>query len=95
MQAIFFSRYFLFFAARDGLQDLTMIESLYERVVNALKDELYKRHSNDDTLTKLMHLSAELRRISNKHVQVLSKFRMTHQHLEFPALHKELFSLPE
>ncbi|XP_014672821.1 PREDICTED: probable nuclear hormone receptor HR3 [Priapulus caudatus] len=95
METALFAATILLSPTRDGLQDLGMIEGLYERVVGALKDELYKRHSNDDTLTKLMHLTAELRAISSKHVQVLSKFRMMHQHLEFPALHKELFSLPE
>ena len=83
----------LMFSAREGVKDKEVIEKLYERVRMALHVELDKTHSADEQIAaKLQERIPVLRLLGSKHNEVLQKFKNTYPDLDFPALHKELFS---
>ena len=80
-------------AARQGVKDRQVIEKLGERVQAALRIELEKNHALEERIrAKLDERIPVLRLLSAKHHEVLQKFKHRHPDLDFPALHKELFS---
>ncbi|XP_044265925.1 probable nuclear hormone receptor HR3 isoform X1 [Tribolium madens] len=83
---------------RPGLKGIGEISRLSQAVVRALRLELDRNHSMpikgdvtvcDALLTKI----PTLREISMLHMDALGKLKRSAPHLEFPALHKELFSV--
>ncbi|KAL1513918.1 hypothetical protein ABEB36_003256 [Hypothenemus hampei] len=83
---------------RPGLKGIAEIGRLNQAVLRALKLELDKNHSLpikgdvtvcDALLTKIPNL----REISLLHMDALGKLKRSAPHLDFPALHKELFSV--
>lgn len=83
---------------RPGLKGLGEISRLSQAVIRALRIELERNHSLpikgdvtvcDALLTKI----PTLREISMLHMDALGKLKRSAPHLEFPALHKELFSV--
>ncbi|KAK9723462.1 Ligand-binding domain of nuclear hormone receptor [Popillia japonica] len=83
---------------RPGLKGIGEIGRLSQAVVRALRIELERNHSLpikgdvtvcDALLTKI----STLREISMLHMDALGKLKRSAPHLEFPALHKELFSV--
>ncbi|KAF5304802.1 hypothetical protein FQR65_LT07819 [Abscondita terminalis] len=83
---------------RPGLKGIGEISRLSQAVIRALRIELAKNHSLpikgdvtvcDALLTKI----PTLREISMLHMDALGKLKRSAPHLEFPALHKELFSV--
>ncbi|XP_050499368.1 probable nuclear hormone receptor HR3 isoform X8 [Diabrotica virgifera virgifera] len=83
---------------RPGLKGVGEIGRLSQAVVRALRLELERNHSLpikgdvtvcDALLTKI----PTLREISMLHMDALGKLKRSAPHLEFPALHKELFSV--
>jgi nuclear receptor subfamily 1 group F protein 4 len=83
---------------RPGLKGIGEITRLSQAVVRALRIELERNHIMplkgdvtvcDALLTKI----PTLREISMLHMDALGKLKRTTPHLEFPALHKELFSV--
>ncbi|KAF6203738.1 hypothetical protein GE061_002072, partial [Apolygus lucorum] len=83
---------------RPGLKGLGEIGRLGQAVLRALRIELDKNHTLpikgdvtvcDALLTKI----PTLRELSMLHMEALGKFKRSTPHLEFPALHKELFSV--
>ena len=85
---------FCLFADRPGLKDLNDIQKLYEKISSALKVEIGANHQDDDSLlSKLQQLIWIVRSLNNQHIAVLNKFKSSAPEVEFPALHKELFSV--
>lgn len=79
---------------RPGLKELVDIQKLYEKILGALKTELAKTHpDNLDILNKLMQIAWTLRNLSAQHIVLLNKFKISAPEMEFPPLHKELFSV--
>lgn len=79
---------------RPGLKDLNDIQKLYEKISSALKVEIGANHQDDDSLlSKLQQLIWIVRSLNNQHIAVLNKFKSSAPEVEFPALHKELFSV--
>ncbi|XP_050305740.1 probable nuclear hormone receptor HR3 isoform X4 [Anthonomus grandis grandis] len=83
---------------RPGLKGIAEIGRLNQAVLRALKLELDRNHSLpikgdvtvcDALLTKIPNL----REISMLHMDALGKLKRSAPHLDFPALHKELFSV--
>ncbi|XP_033360130.1 probable nuclear hormone receptor HR3 isoform X7 [Bombus vosnesenskii] len=83
---------------RPGLKGLAEITRLSQAVIRALRSELDRNHVSpikgdvtvcDAILAKI----PQLREISLLHMDALAKFKRSQPHLEFPALHKELFSV--
>ncbi|XP_026669957.1 probable nuclear hormone receptor HR3 isoform X2 [Ceratina calcarata] len=83
---------------RSGLKGLPEIERLSQAVIKALRSELDRNHVSpikgdvtvcDAILAKI----PQLREISQLHMDALAKFKRSQPLLEFPALHKELFSV--
>ncbi|EFN70389.1 Probable nuclear hormone receptor HR3 [Camponotus floridanus] len=83
---------------RPGLKCLGDINRLSQAVIRALRSELDRNHMTpikgdvtvcDAILAKI----PQLREISLLHMDALAKFKRSQPHLEFPALHKELFSV--
>lgn len=83
---------------RPGLKGIGEIGRLSQAVLRALRIELDRNHSLpikgdvtvcDALLTKI----PTLREISMLHMDALAKLKRSAPHLEFPALHKELFSV--
>ena len=72
---------------------MSIIQKLNERLVSALKVEVSKRHPEDETLkAQLLEKIPTLHHLSVRHIDILNKFKLSNQGVEFPALHKELFS---
>lgn len=90
-----FIKLFLFWGGTDrpGLKDIADVQKLNEKVLTALKQELGKTHANENVLTRLMQLTWTLRQLSSQHIVLLNKYKLQNPEVEFPALHKELFSV--
>ncbi|XP_069704014.1 probable nuclear hormone receptor HR3 isoform X2 [Periplaneta americana] len=85
-------------ADRPGLKGLAEIGRLSQAVLRALRIELERNHSipikGDVTVyDALLAKVPTLRELSMLHMDALAKFKRSTPHLEFPALHKELFSV--
>ncbi|XP_029653424.1 probable nuclear hormone receptor HR3 [Octopus sinensis] len=79
---------------RPGLKDMEDIQKLHEKVLTALKLEVGKNHKEEETtLAKLLGHVEELRNLGGRHIDVLNMFKRSAPDVEFPALHKELFSV--
>jgi nuclear receptor subfamily 1 group F protein 4 len=73
------------------------IQRLNQAILKTLKFELAKTHKlpfkgDISVLDALLARLPMLREISQLHMESLGKFRKSHPLIEFPALHKELFS---
>lgn len=90
-----FSASVLISPERPGLRGLPQITKLNLAITSALREEAEKNHKtelvpiSDILLSKL----PILREMSMLHMEALSKLKRSSPHLEFPALHKELFSV--
>nr|CAD7396821.1 unnamed protein product [Timema cristinae] len=85
-------------ADRPGLKGLAEISRLSQAVLRALRLELERNHilpiKGDVTVCDAMLSKIPtLRELSMLHMDALAKFKRSTPHLEFPALHKELFSV--
>lgn len=82
---------------RSGIKDILGISRLHRAITKLLQNEVDKMHSpikGDVTVyTALLTKSAILRQLSTLHMETLSNFKRICPHVEFPALHKELFSV--
>ncbi|XP_014295541.1 probable nuclear hormone receptor HR3 isoform X2 [Microplitis demolitor] len=83
---------------RPGLKGQTEITKLSQAVILALRSQLDRNHvspiKGDVTVCDAMLAKIpQLREISLLHMDALAKFKRSQPHLEFPALHKELFSV--
>ncbi|XP_044009516.1 probable nuclear hormone receptor HR3 isoform X3 [Aphidius gifuensis] len=83
---------------RPGLRGQSEITRLSQAVIRALRSELDRNHilpiKGDVTVCDaLLAKLPQLREISLLHMDALAKFKRSQPHLEFPALHKELFSV--
>ncbi|EFN88414.1 Probable nuclear hormone receptor HR3 [Harpegnathos saltator] len=83
---------------RPGLKGLAEITRLSQAVIRALRSELERNHvtpiKGDVTVCDaILAKIPQLREISLLHMDALAKFKRSQPHLEFPALHKELFSV--
>ncbi|KAL3884549.1 hypothetical protein ACJMK2_024683 [Sinanodonta woodiana] len=89
-----FSAILLVRSDRPGLKEVADIQKLHEKLSSALKMEVGNNHHEDDELlSKLHQCTWILRSLSNQHIAVLNKFKQREPDMEFPALHKELFSV--
>ncbi|XP_060076316.1 probable nuclear hormone receptor HR3 [Ylistrum balloti] len=89
-----FSAVMLIRPDRPGLKELPDIQKLYEKALAALKMEIGKSHTEDgELLNKLMIHAFSLQNLSAQHIVLLNKFKQSAPEVEFPALHKELFSV--
>lgn len=62
--------------------------------MTALKIEIGNNHSDDqEILLKFVRQASVLRNLSSHHIHVLNRFKESAPDVEFPALHKELFSV--
>ncbi|XP_033232203.1 probable nuclear hormone receptor HR3 isoform X4 [Belonocnema kinseyi] len=82
---------------RHGLKAIREIKNLYDMVVRALRAELEVSHMSpikgDVTVCDAMlGKMPELKELSEMHMAALAQFKRQQPRLEFPALHKELFS---
>ncbi|GIY69899.1 probable nuclear hormone receptor HR3, partial [Caerostris extrusa] len=92
-----YSAYVLLSPDRQGLKGLAEIQRLSQATLKALRQELDHTHKLPfkgditvcETLLARIPLLGELNVL---HMEALSKLRRSAPHLEFPALHKELFS---
>lgn len=92
-----FSAFILLSPDRTGLKGLTEIQRLNQAVTKSLKIELNRTHKlplkGDLTVFDILSTKTNiLRDISMMHMDALARFKRSSPHLEFPALHKELFS---
>ena len=70
------------------------IQKLHEKVLTALKLEVGKNHKEEETLlNKVLQRVEDLRSLGVRHIDVLNKFKQSAPDVDFPALHKELFSV--
>jgi nuclear receptor subfamily 1 group F protein 4 len=93
-----FSAFTLIAPDRPGLKGIVDIQRLNQAIVKALRFELSRTHKmpNKGDVSVFDALMAKiplLRDLNMLHMEALSKFRRASPHLEFPPLHKELFSI--
>ena len=75
------------------MKDASIIKKLGDQIEAALKLEVGKTHADDVHFRQqLIDRLPLLRELGAKHIQVLNKFKQQNPEVEFPALHKELFS---
>jgi len=93
-----YSAYILLQEDRQGLKHVEDIRRLNQAVVGALQRELTNNPPNIQikgdvsVLSRLLNKRGALREISYLHTEALARFwQNTNGHLEFPALHRELF----
>lgn len=80
-------------AGRPGVKDTVSVQKLSDRVEMALKQEIVKQHQDEDEfLGQLLKKVPVLHDLSHKHVLILNRFKQQNPTVDFPALHKELFS---
>jgi len=85
-------------ADRMGLRGTLEIQRLSQAVLRALRLELSRTHRTPlkgdvSVADSLAARLPALREISVLHMEALVRFKRATPHLEFPALHKELFSV--
>ncbi|CAN7984174.1 unnamed protein product, partial [Ixodes hexagonus] len=85
-------------ADRPGLKGVPEITRLSTAILKSLRYELDKTHEQPykgdvSVFDSLVAKLPSLREVSLLHMDALAKFRRSVPHLEFPALHKELFSV--
>lgn len=83
---------------RPGLKGIHDIQVLNQALLKSLRFELSRTHKmyvkGDVTVMDILHgKTSTLRELSMLHMDALTKFRRSAPHLDFPALHKELFSV--
>jgi hypothetical protein len=88
------------FSDRVGLRQRDVIRNWNVAFLNALKIELKKNHKrpiDDDELIldALMKKRRLLNELSSLHLEALTNFQRSSPRVEFPELHKELFSKME
>lgn len=93
-----FSAFILIAPDRSGLKGIIDIQRLNQAIVKALRYELSRTHKmpfkgDVSVYDVLMTKINPLRELNLLHMEALSKFRRASPHLEFPPLHKELFSI--
>jgi len=75
---------------------VTVIQRLSEIIDAALWHQLVESYSSNafvaDFRSKISERLATAQLISTRHSELLAAFKSTHTDIEFPALHKELFS---
>ncbi|CAG7816619.1 unnamed protein product [Allacma fusca] len=97
-QLALYSAYVLLSHERPGLKGTAEIHRLNTAVLRALRIEVAKTHRHPikgdvtvvDALTGLL---PQLRELGLLHLEALGRLRRLSPHLEFPALHKELFAV--
>ncbi|RWS15127.1 putative nuclear hormone receptor HR3-like protein [Dinothrombium tinctorium] len=98
VQLALFSAYVLLSPDRPGLKGSMEIQRLNQAILKALKMEISRTHNKpykgDVTVMETLIAKVEaLKDISALHMEALTKFRRSSPHLDFPPLHKELFSV--
>lgn len=93
-----YSAYVLLDPDRPGLRGILDVKRLNIAISRALKLELDRTHKlpckGDVRVFEVLIAKVnDLKELSTLHNEALSKFRHNSPHLEFPALHKELFSV--
>uniref|UniRef100_A0A2C9K1K7 Nuclear hormone receptor HR3 n=1 Tax=Biomphalaria glabrata TaxID=6526 RepID=A0A2C9K1K7_BIOGL len=79
---------------RPGVKEVSEIQQLHDRILTALKLEMGVNHAGDeDILKRFVEQAGVLRSLSARHIRVLNAFKEEAPDIEFPALHKELFSI--
>lgn len=83
---------------RPGVKDTMVIQRLNDIIDAALRHQLRQTHSavagasGSDLHARVFEKLATLQLISLHHSDLLLTFKAAHPDVEFPALHKELFS---
>jgi len=80
---------------RPGIKDVSLIRRLSEVIDAALLHQLRQSYPPSSVADVRSHITERLtagQRISTHHSELLATFKSMHPNIEFPALHKELFS---
>ncbi|XP_025082341.1 probable nuclear hormone receptor HR3 isoform X1 [Pomacea canaliculata] len=81
-------------ADRPGVKEVQDIQKLHEKILAALKIEIGNNHTDDqEILARFVMQATVLRTLSNHHIHILNRFKESAPDVDFPALHKELFSI--
>lgn len=76
------------------MKEVGEIQQLHDRILTALKLEMGINHAGDEHILKrFVEQAGILRSLSARHIRVLNAFKDEAPEIEFPALHKELFSI--
>nr|XP_006812054.1 PREDICTED: nuclear receptor ROR-beta-like [Saccoglossus kowalevskii] len=92
-----FSAVVLITGDRQGLRDRRSIEQLQEKILECFTKILHRNHPKEPgLLAKVLMFMPTLRTISTSYAELMNRALQENPHLQFPALHVELFSdIPE
>lgn len=79
---------------RPGIKEQQDVQKLHEKILAALKMEIGNNHREDqEILVQFVQQASVLRSLSQHHILILTRFKEANPDVDFPALHKELFSV--
>ncbi|CAG5125727.1 unnamed protein product, partial [Candidula unifasciata] len=79
---------------RPGVKEIGEIQQLHDLILTSLKQEMSVNHTGDKHILKrFVEQAGVLRSLSARHIRVLNAFKEEAPDIQFPALHKELFSV--
>ncbi|XP_077993245.1 nuclear receptor ROR-alpha A-like [Glandiceps talaboti] len=88
-----FSAVVLITGDRPGLKDRRAVELLQEKILECFTKVLHRNHPKEPgLLAKVLMFMPTLRTISTSYAELMSRALRENPHLQFPALHVELFS---
>ena len=83
-------------AERPGIKDVALIQRVSEIIDAALWHQLVESYPSTSSVvevrSRISERLATAQLISMRHSELLAAFKSMHSYIEFPALHKELFS---
>ncbi|XP_070536082.1 nuclear receptor ROR-alpha A-like isoform X2 [Ptychodera flava] len=88
-----FSAVVLITGDRNGLKDRRSVELLQEKILECFTKILHRNHPKEPgLLAKVLMFMPTLRTISTSYAELMNRALRENPHLQFPALHVELFS---
>lgn len=81
---------------RQGIRDPKAVESLWDKLIEAMKLQLKRNHSTEENLfgTALVKLS-ELRTLGSHHNELLKYYRANWHRCSIPPLFSEIYDIPK
>jgi nuclear receptor subfamily 1 group D protein 3 len=86
----------LFFPDRIGLSEGTRVESLQDRLIEALRLQVTRNHSTEENLFPSIILKLpELRTLGAQHHEILRWYRARWSVVALPPLFAEIYDIPK
>ena len=90
------SKFLFLFSDRHGISDMKAVETIQDKLIEALKLQLTRNHSTEENLfgTAIVKLS-ELRALGSHHNELLQYYRANWHRSKTPPLFSEIYDIPK